>query len=217
MPVASNRSRTAPGAPDISVVVMAFNEAETLLPVVEDIDRALIEMNRSYEIVIVDDGSGDGTDIVADQLAANHANVRVIHHEVNRGLGEVYRTGFAGARGTMITFFPADGQFLPSTIKQFVTLMDDADMVLGYLPDRKRSLLAKGLSFAERVLYTCLFGKLPRFQGVLMFRRELLTKIELASTGRGWTVLMELIIRVARSGYRVVGVATELRPRMSGK
>src|SRR5207247_945179 len=112
---------------------------------------------------------------------------------------------------------PADGQFPPSTIKQFVSLMDDADMVLGYLPNRKRSLLAKGLSFSERVLYTCLFGKMPRFQGVLMFRRELLTKIELASTGRGWTVLMELIIRAERGGYRIVGAATELCPRMSGK
>ena len=75
----------------------------------------------------------------------------------------------------MITFFPADGQFPPSTIKQFVALMDEADMVLGYLPSRKRSLLAKGLSFSERVLYTCLFGKLPRFQGVLMWRHNAVT------------------------------------------
>jgi hypothetical protein len=62
-----------------------------------------------------------------------------------------------------------------------------------------------------------LFGSLPRFQGVLMFRRSLLDELELKSTGRGWTVLMELIIRASRGGYRLVSVPTEMRPRMSGK
>ena len=73
------------------------------------------------------------------------------------------------------------------------------------------------LAWGERVLYRLLFGSLPRFQGVLMFRRSLLDTLPLTSTGRAWTVLMELILRTHRAGYRMLSVPTELRPRMSGE
>ncbi len=133
------------------------------------------------------------------------------------GLGGVYTTGFTHAQGDFVTFFAADGQLPATIIKQFIPLMDNADMVLGYLPNRNSSLLAKSLSKAERVLYRLLFGPLPNFQGALMFRRTLLNELELKSTGRGWAVVMELIIRASRAGYRLVSVPTEMRPRISGK
>jgi hypothetical protein len=141
----------------------------------------------------------------------------VIHHAANAGLGGVYRTGFRDARGTFITFFPADGQFPASIIPQFIQLMPETDMVLGYLPDRRSSLVAKGLSLVERVLYRALFGRFPKFQGVLMFRRQLVRDLPLHSDGRGWAVLMELIIRASRGGYHLMSVPTGMRPRRSGR
>jgi len=200
----------------LSVIIMAFNELDSIERVVREIESVLTNLGCS-EIVIVDDGSTDGTGAVADRLAEEIPQVRVIHHETNRGLGEVYRTGFVQARGEYVTFFPADGQFPATIIEQFLPLMEDADMVLGYLPKRKGSLLARGLSLMEKVLYRLLFGPLPRFQGVLMFRRALLDNVELKSTGRGWAVLMEFIIRISRDGYRIVTVPTEVRPRLSGR
>ncbi len=202
--------------PRISVVIMAFNEANSLKTVVREIDSVLNELERPYEVVIVDDGSSDGTEVIADQLAKKIARVRVVHHEVNQGLGGVYRTGFAQVRGDFITFFPADGQMPANIIKQFVPLMDNKDVVLGYLP-KQDSILAKTLSFAERVLYTLLFGRLPKFKGVFMVRRALLDELELKSTGRGWAVVVELFIRASRGGYRLMSVPTEIRPRMSGE
>ena len=202
---------------DITVVVMAFNEASTLGAVVQEIDSTLRELRRAYEIVIVDDGSADGTGPLAEQMARVLTEVRVIHHELNRGLGEVYRTGFKNARGRFVSFFPADGQYPAVIVKQFLPLMGRADMVLGYLPERKGALMARGLSMAERVLYKLLLGPVPRSQGVMMFRRTLLDEIELKSTGRGWAVLRELTIRASRGDYRLVGVPIGMRPRMSGK
>jgi glycosyltransferase involved in cell wall biosynthesis len=196
---------------------MAFNEARNLEVVAREIDFTLSELGQHYEIVIVDDGSSDGTDRIADRLAKEFTQVRVIHHGANQGLGGVYRTGFGQAQNRLITFFPADGQFPATIIKQFVPLMDKADVVLGYLPDRNSSLVARSLSEAEKVLYRMLLGPLPKFQGVLMFRRTLLDSMKLKSTGRGWAVLMELIIGASRGGYRLVSVPTEMRPRMSGK
>lgn len=201
---------------DLSVVVMAYNEVANLAPVVQEIAAVLATLGCTWEILIIDDGSVDGTGEVAARLQAEVPGVRVLHHLENRGLGGVYRTGFAEARGHWVTFFPADGQFPATIIAQFYPLMADADMVLGYLPQRKRSLLAELLSFVERVLYRIILGPLPKFQGITMFRRDLLDRFTLHSTGRGWAVLMEFILRVARAGYRVKSVPTEIRPRLSG-
>jgi dolichol-phosphate mannosyltransferase len=199
------------------VVILAFNEEGSLEAVVAEIDSVLQTLGRDYELIIVDDGSTDSTGAIADRLARQNMRIRVAHHPLNKGLGEAYRTGFALAQCDLITFFAADGEIPAVTIKEFTPLMEKSDMVLGYLPRRNASLLAKSLSKAERMLLWLLFGSFPRFQGVFMLRRALLSALELKSRGRGWTVVMELIIRASRGGYKIVSAPTEMRPRMSGK
>lgn len=203
-------------SPAISIVVMAYNEAGNLEAVAKEIHAVLMSLNRPFELLIVDDGSTDATGAAADSLSASLASTRVIHHPANQGLGGVYRTGFTQASGDFISFFPADGQFPATIIAQFLQAIAGADLVLGCLPNRRSSLLAKALSLAEKIVYGVLVGPLPKFQGVLMFRRELLQRFELKSKGRGWAVLMEFIIRSKRAGCRIVSVPTAMRPRMSG-
>src|SRR5262245_56356669 len=151
--------------PDLSVVVLAYNEAQNLRPAALELLRELEASGRSFELVLVDDGSTDGTGAIADELAAGHRGVRAVHHGTNLGLGGGYRTGLREATGDLVTFFPADGQFPATIIGQFLPLAATHDLVLGYLPERASSWVAKGLSLAERVLYRTLFGSLPRFQG----------------------------------------------------
>jgi dolichol-phosphate mannosyltransferase len=201
----------------VSAVVMAFNEESNLGGVVQEIVLALDGLEWQYEVVIVNDGSSDDTGSISEYLSRRFPKVRVIHHSENLGLGGVYRTGFAQARYDLITFYPADGQYSASIIQQFVPLMDDADMVLGYLPHRDCSFLAKSLSRAEKIIYRLLFGRMPEIQGIFMFRRALLGEFELKSSGRGWAIVMELIIRTYRSGKRIISLPIEVRPRMSGK
>lgn len=200
----------------LSVVIMAFNEVAGLRQVTEEIHGELTRLGRSFEILIVDDGSWDGTGLLANELALSHPWVRVCHHEVNRGLGGVYRTGFAEARGEWLTFFPADGQFPASIITHYVASSEDVDMILGTLPRRGGSVVARALSLAERLLLKALFGRFPSFQGILMFRRELLERTPLVSQGRGWTVLMEFILRAMRAGARIQNIPITMRPRLSG-
>ncbi len=209
---------TSPPEPSfqLSIVIMAYNEADSLKIVADEITAAVQRLGIEYELLIIDDGSTDGTGQIADDLARQSQQVRVIHHTPNGGLGAVYRTGFAEARGLYLTFFPADGQFPASSIEQLLAAMPSQDMVLGYIPRRAGMVLSRMLSLLERLLYRALFGSLPTFQGVLMFRRGLLEKIELESEGRGWAVLMELIIRTSRGGYRVTSIPTGIRPRLAG-
>jgi dolichol-phosphate mannosyltransferase len=202
--------------PDISVIVMAYNEVASLGSVVSEIDCAFAETSWEHETIIVDDGSTDGTGRVADELAPSTANAVVVHHPRNLGIGEVYRSGFTAARGRYVTFLPADAQFPATIVTDFAARMGNADLVLGYLPERRRSPLARALSGGERLLYSLMFGKLPRFQGIMMFRRELPSDLRVTLGGRGWGVLMEIIVRAKRRGLRIESVPTPIRPRQSG-
>jgi dolichol-phosphate mannosyltransferase len=211
----STRPAAAP-PPHVSVVIMAWNEAASLAAVAREIQAELTRLGESHEILVVDDGSTDGTSLIADELAGTLPGLRAHHHARNRGLGAVYRTGFALARGELVTFFPADGQFPASILGDYLPAMADTDIILGLLPDRGGPLTARALSLGERLLLRALFGRFPHFQGILMFRRELLRDTVLVSQGRGWTVLMEFILRKARSGARIKNMPISIRPRASG-
>jgi len=204
------------GTPLLSVVIMAFNEQENIETVLREFSSELTCLPVSYEILVIDDGSTDGTGRVADELQVTIPCLKVHHHDENQGLGGVYRTGFSMARGDYLTFYPADGQFSPQLIHRYLALMDSSDLVLGYIPDRTCSKLARALSAMEKMLYRVLFGHFPNFQGILMVRTSILKTMTIRSRGRGWAALMECILRTIRGGYRVTHVATEVRPRMGG-
>ncbi|MBI5799185.1 MAG: glycosyltransferase family 2 protein [Verrucomicrobia bacterium] len=203
--------------PAVTICVLAFNEAANLAATVRELHVELIRLSRPFELLLINDGSTDGTREVMEELATELTCVRLIHHPVNQGLGGVYRTGFAEARGEFVTFFPADGQFPPGILTQFLPHMATNDLVLGYLPERPCGLAARFLSWAERALLRVLLGQLPRFQGVMMFRRELLDRIPLHSQGRGWMIVMELILKASREGCRITSLPTSVRPRLSGE
>lgn len=213
----ANAAEARPAAPSLTTVVMAYNEAENLRATVEELVAALEVLAVPYELLIIDDGSSDATGSVADRLAKEYPRARVLHHESNRGLGGVYRSGFAQSRGRLVTFFPADGQFPAAIIPEFFQAASEADLVLGYIPDRNDSLVARVLSWGERALYRLLFGPIPEFQGIVMFHRHILEDVKLRSDGRGWAILMEFIVRSSRSGYRIVSRRTTIRPRRSGE
>jgi glycosyltransferase involved in cell wall biosynthesis len=202
---------------DLTVVVMTFNEAATLGTTIDEIRAEAVRLGRPWEILIVDDGSTDGSGAAADALAGADPHLRVIHHPVNRGLGGVYRTGFEQAAARYVTFFPADGQFPAAIIGEFRAAVEGVDMVLGLLPPRRDSRLGHLLSTSEKALYRIVVGPMPPFQGILLFRRTLLQGMRLRSEGRGWGILMEFLLRSARGGARYVNRQTTLRARTAGR
>jgi glycosyltransferase involved in cell wall biosynthesis len=153
---------------------------------------------------------------VAEDIVSRRAEARIVRHDGNQGLGSVYRTGFREARMDLVTFFPADGQFPASIVREFAQAIEGGDAVFGTL-DNPVGFVGALLNRAERLFYLGLFGAFPRFQGIVMFRRRILDEVPLRSPGgRGWAVLMELILRISRGGYRYTNAATTLRTRRSG-
>jgi dolichol-phosphate mannosyltransferase len=201
----------------LTIAVMAYNEVQSIGGVLQGLADVAAALGVSYELLVIDDGSTDGTREEADAFATLHPHARVLRHTTNQGLGGVYRSGFANARGELLTFYPADGQFPADNLAPMVERAADADLVLGYVTNVRRPLVGRALSSIERALYGALLGRLPRFQGLVVIRRSMLDQLPLASAGRGWAVLMELIVRANRAGYRLASVPTALWPRAHGR
>jgi glycosyltransferase involved in cell wall biosynthesis len=113
---------------EVSVVVPAYNEHEAIRPVIDDILAVMVSMQRSYEIIVVDDGSTDDT---AAQ-AASYPGVRVISHKQNRGNGAARTTGIRAALGQLIVMTDADGTYPAVEFAALLRELDEgADMVIG--------------------------------------------------------------------------------------
>jgi len=128
----------------LSVVIPVYNEGSTLENLVRRV--LAVDYECDLEIVVVDDGSADGSGEVAESLASRHANVVCLRHEKNAGKGAAIRTGFARATGDIVIVQDADLEYDPREIPSLIALIRDdiADVVFG------SRFLARG---PHRVLY----------------------------------------------------------------
>ena len=119
--------------PEVSVLVPAKDEAESLPEFVRLAREALLPLPYACEVVIVDDGSRDTTADVLQGLAARHPFLRVVTHRGQRGIADALRSGTDAARGRVLVFYPADLQYLPADIPALVApiLAGEADVVTG--------------------------------------------------------------------------------------
>ncbi|MFQ5915767.1 MAG: glycosyltransferase family 2 protein [Nitrospinota bacterium] len=119
----------------VSIVIPAFNEARSIPSVLEEIKRVLAEGNSQGEVIVVDDGSSDGTADVIERLGH-----RVIRHDGNRGYGAAIKTGISHASGEMILITDADGTYPMEAIPRLIEEMKDAEMVVGARVGRKAKI-----------------------------------------------------------------------------
>ena len=132
---------------DISIVVPSYNEAESLPHLAEWIDRVMKEHNFSYEVIIVDDGSNDGTWEAAEKLHAANAAYRGIKFRRNYGKSAALNTGFAAAQGDVVITMDADLQDSPDEVPELYRMImeDGYDLVSGWKKKRYDSKLAKNI------------------------------------------------------------------------
>jgi glycosyltransferase involved in cell wall biosynthesis len=131
--------------PEISIVVPAYDEQENLIPLTSALTETLIALGRRYEVLFVDDGSRDGTIEVLEDLAAKHAEVRVIHFRQNAGQTAALDAGFKQARGAVVVTLDADLQNDPRDIPTLLAKLPDYDVVCG-IRRRRRDTWVRRLS-----------------------------------------------------------------------
>ena len=202
----------AAGAADVSLIVPARDEAENLPEFVRLAREALRPLPYACEIVIVDDGSVDGTGEVARRLAAEHPCMRVATHRAPRGIADALRTGADTARGRILVFYPADLQYLPADIPTLVQpiLAAEADVVTG---TKQGAYEKRFVSGVYNTLCRWLFGiRVTDLNSVKAYRREVM---EVVPMRPDWHRFMVVI--AAAQGFRLAERPVPLYPRRAGR
>ena len=201
--------------PDLSIVVFAYNEADNVKPVLEELLAWARTTTLSTEIVFVDDGSQDATADRAEEIL-NTEQGQVLRRARNGGIGAALKTGVAHARGNRVTFLPCDGQIPPEAVEALVREADasDADVVLSVYDHRDDGAHRTLLSAGVRGLITLVHGVRLRSDGPYLFRRRLFLPEELPPDS--FFLNFEFPIRAQAAGLKTRTVTVPCRPRRSG-
>jgi glycosyltransferase involved in cell wall biosynthesis len=202
----------------LSVFFPAYNDSGTIASMVIRAVHAASELTPDFEVIVVNDGSHDATGTIAEELARTYPQVRVIHHERNRGYGGALQTGFAAARKELIAYTDGDAQYDPAELELLWNrLTDDADMVNGYKISRSDPL--------HRIIIGRLYHHTVKFLFRLrvrdvdcdfrLLRREIFDRVKLErSTG---VICLEMMRKIQDGGFRIVEVPVHHYHRTHGQ
>ena len=203
--------------PSISTVLPAYNEEENVAEAVSSVIKVMDSITTDYEVIVVDDGSSDGTSRAVEDLMKRYPQVRLIRHPVNRGYGGALRSGFEAARGDLIFFTSSDNQYDVAEIKRLLPLIEEADIVAGYRAQRQDPIIRRFFAWGWNTLVRLLFGYAARDIDCAfkLFRREVLNRVPLASMGA--MIDTELLVGARKRGLRIREVAVSHFPRRAGR
>jgi glycosyltransferase involved in cell wall biosynthesis len=201
----------------LSIVMPAFNEEANIDEAIRRATAAGERLCVEHEVVVVDDGSTDGTAELVEKAAAADRRIVLVRHPANRGYGEAVRTGLRTARMDLVFMTDADNQFDLEELEVFLPWIERVDVVAGYRRDRQdplsRRLAAKAWNYLVRALFyvpvrdiDCAFK---------LFRRSVFRELDLESVGA--MINTELMVKLGRSGAGVVELGVRHYPRRAGK
>ncbi|MGH3445457.1 MAG: polyprenol monophosphomannose synthase [Nocardioidaceae bacterium] len=206
------------------MVVPTYNERDNIAPLLARLRSAV----PHADVLIVDDGSPDGTGELADRLAAEDPQVDVLHRPAKAGLGAAYLHGFSVAlrRGyDVVGEMDADGSHQPEQLPALLTALADADLVIGsrWVPGGSvvnwpmpRRVLSVGANLYARMLLGIPVHDVTA--GYRLFRRSTLERIDLHSVeSAGYIFQTDLAWRTVQAGLRVVEVPIEFVERVRGE
>jgi glycosyltransferase involved in cell wall biosynthesis len=196
---------------DVSVLVPAKDEAENLPEFLQRCAQALSTAGFSFEVIVVNDGSRDGTDRVLRELARQYPFLAVVTHRRQRGIADSLRSAADVARGDVFVFYPADLQYLPEDIPGLVApiLENRADIVTGTKQGKYEKAF---VSTVYNGLCRWLFGvRVTDLNSVKAYRREVMLGVPLRPDWHRYMVVI-----AAADGYRLTSLPVPLYPRRAG-
>jgi dolichol-phosphate mannosyltransferase len=200
----------------LSVVVIAFNEAECIVPVVRELTTEIVRARVRFEVVLVDDGSGDATLARMHELAAQDARVRVVPLTPNRGIGGALRAGFDAAVGRHVTWVPADGQIGPDTVVQLYAARASAPMLTTVYRSREDAWYRHAISSVLNRLIRWRTGQVAKSGGNYLFERKLWVQHAPAADD---TMLLSTAFRqqLRSAGVPILEIEIAARARRGGR
>ncbi|MBN1458186.1 MAG: ChbG/HpnK family deacetylase [Armatimonadetes bacterium] len=203
---------------NLSFVYPVYNEIENLPRLLPETERIAAGIASDIEVVLVDDGSSDGSREFMDELARRHSHVRSIHHAQNRGLGAAIRTGLLSATKDLVLYMDSD---FPVSADQaraaLISFKDQDDVLIGYRLGRAEGPRREIMSWTYNRLIRWGFGLTVRdvnFAFKLM-RRSVLEQMGLRSEGS--FIDAELLLEAKRLGARIREIGLLYHTRTAGQ
>jgi len=202
---------------DLSIVIPLYNERDNLAPLHDEIDQVLRGLNRSYEMIFVDDGSIDGSADVLREIRARDERVRVIRLARNSGQTAALACGFRRAAGEVVVAIDADGENDPADIPRLLARLDDGyDLASGWRVDRwRQARLTRRLpSIAANALISRITGVQLHDYGCTLkaYRGDLARQLMLYGEMHRFVPAI-----AAELGARIAEVEVNFRPRRAGR
>jgi len=200
----------------LSIVIPAYNEAESIEKLFEEIVAVLSDLDLTYEIVFVDDGSRDGTHAVVETLhLMNQGRVKVIEFQANFGKAAALKAGFEHASGDVIVTMDADLQDVPAEIPKFIEKINEGhDLVSGWKEDRKDPFIKNKTS----ILFNAVTRYISKVNlhdfncGFKAYRKEVAKGLNLYGELHRYIPVI-----AGAQGYRVAEIPVHHRKREFGK
>jgi dolichol-phosphate mannosyltransferase len=208
------------------VVIPTYNEIDSLEPIATGVLGAY-GGDHTVELLVVDDGSPDGTGALAERLAADDGRVHVMHRTAKAGLGKAYLAGFGWGLDEgydALCEMDADGSHDPQDLPRLLDALAGADVVIGsrYVPGgsvvdwpaHRRALSTAGNRYVQAVTGLPVADATAGFRA---YRRAVIENIELATVrSDGYAFQVEMALRAYRLGFRLVEVPTVFTERRHG-
>src|SRR6476646_8939493 len=202
----------------LSVFFPAYNDSGTIASMVIRAVQAASALTPDYEVIVVNDGSGDATAPIVDELARTYPHVRVVHHAKNRGYGGALQTGFRSATKELIFYTDGDAQYDPAELSALWTRMTpDADLVNGYKISRSDPLHRIIIGRLYHHIVSVMFGLTVRDVDCdfRLMRRTIFERINLEKTSG--VICLEMMKKIEDAGFRIVEVPLHHYHRAFGK
>jgi glycosyltransferase involved in cell wall biosynthesis len=212
-----SNSTVAP-ASGLSIFFPAYNDSGTIASMVIRAVKAASELTSDFEVIVVDDGSADGTAEIADELARTYPQVRAIHHPKNRDYGAALRTGFRAATKDLIFYTDGDAQYDPTELRLLWDKMAPGiDLVNGYKISRADPLHRIVIGRIYHYIVSFLFGlKLRDIDcDFRLMRRGIFDRINLEKTSG--IICVEMIKKIQDAGFVFAQVPVHHFHRAFGK
>jgi len=202
----------------LSVFFPAYNDSGTIASMVIRTVKTASELTPDFEIIVVDDGSADGTADVADELARTYPEVRAVHHPTNRDYGAALQTGFRSATKELIFYTDGDAQYDPAELSVLWHEMTaGVDLVNGYKISRADPLHRIVIGRIYHYIVSILFGL--RLRDVdcdfRLMRRTIFERINLEKSSG--IICVEMMKKIQDGGFRIVEVPVHHFHRAFGR
>jgi glycosyltransferase involved in cell wall biosynthesis len=198
-------------------VLPCYDEAANVADAVAEATSAARRCSRTHEVIVVDDGSGDGTAALVEGIAVIDDAVRLVSHPHNLGYGAAVRSGIAATRLPWVLLTDGDLQFRLDELESMLPLARESDLVAGYRVGRADSAGRRAAAYAWNALIRATFDVTIRDVDCAfkLMRGDAVRALALQSEGA--MISTELLVRARAAGWRIVEQPVHHRPRTAGR